>query len=172
MDLLLFQREDISLLRVLLESETSRGVIRFYHPIAREWGIEISLTSLGSALALVSELRWYIRRYVGAVLFSVGDALYCTPAVARRIYDERELVELTGWPYRKRFHVAGSRLREGPGPAGDPGRTFEVLCTEDEYSGATPLLPASDETFPDDMAAIPPGDKLAPTTSSEPSPPS
>jgi len=138
MKVLLFQREGVGLLRTLLESETSRGVIRFYHPKEEEWGIEISLTSLGSALSLISELRWYVRRYVSAVLFRVEGDIYCTHTLARLIYEEREEIPIPEWPFRKYYRIDGKKLVEGHKSERAPG-TLEVLCTEEEFSGAQPL---------------------------------
>lgn len=156
MKILLFQREGIGLLRTLIASETSRGVIRFYHPLEREWGIEISPASLGSALALVSELRWYLRRYVSAVLFGLEGDLWCTQSIARLIYEEREEVPLTDWPYRKFYRVEGNRLVEVSGAGMTGGhQVFEVLCTEEEFALRGPAV--GDDAGSDDEAG-PPGE--------------
>ena len=69
MNVLLIQPEGVDLYTTLLKSETSRGALRFYQPDRLEYGIRVRTASLGSALALVSELRWYIQRYVEEVLF-------------------------------------------------------------------------------------------------------
>ena len=67
MRVMFIQKEGVPLHHTLIASETSRRALRFYQPEKKTWGVEISVTSLGSALSLVSELRWYIRRYMTAV---------------------------------------------------------------------------------------------------------
>ncbi|MDD1720282.1 MAG: DUF5804 family protein [Methanoregulaceae archaeon] len=151
MKVLLFQREGISLLRTLLESETSRGAIRFYHPVEHAWGIEIPLTSLGSALALVSEFRWYIRRYVAFVLFRVDENQYCTHLLARQIYDEREEIPLPDWPFRKYYRIEGGKLVGGRSTRDERPGVLEVLCTEDEFNAV--IEPLHEEIGEEDDSA-------------------
>ena len=71
MNILLIQREGTDLHHTLFASETSRLALRFYHPRKVPSGVYITVATLGSALSLVSELRWYIRRYVRETLFEV-----------------------------------------------------------------------------------------------------
>ncbi|HET6580969.1 MAG TPA: DUF5804 family protein, partial [Methanoregula sp.] len=76
MNILLIQREGIDLHHTLFASETSRLALRFYLPKKKSCGVYITVSTLGSALSLVSELRWYIRRYVREVLFEVSPNVF------------------------------------------------------------------------------------------------
>ena len=78
MNVLLIQPEGVDLYTTLLKSETSRGALRFYQPDRLEYGIRVRTASLGSALALASELRWYVQRYVEEVLFEPEKDIFCT----------------------------------------------------------------------------------------------
>ena len=69
MNLLLIQKEGIDLFSTLLASETSRDILRFYRPERTDCGVVIPNSTLGGSLSLLSEIRWYIRRYVSSVLF-------------------------------------------------------------------------------------------------------
>ena len=62
MDILFLERSGVNLYETLFSSETSRNALRFYRPQAAAGGVMVTTASLGSALSLVSELRWYIRR--------------------------------------------------------------------------------------------------------------
>ncbi|WP_292364320.1 MULTISPECIES: DUF5804 family protein [unclassified Methanoculleus] len=144
MNVLLIQPEGVDLYATLLKSETSRGVLRFYQPDRLAYGIRIRTASLGSALALVSELRWYIQRYVEEVLFETGYGAFCSSGLARQIY-ERDVKPASPWRYRCLYRIAGDHLvdtiwmDEGAMPATyadrmDPGDTvLEVWCAEEEY---------------------------------------
>jgi hypothetical protein len=63
MNILLIQRDGVDLHHTLFASETSRMALRFYHPKKKPCGLCITVSTLGSALSLISELRWYLRRY-------------------------------------------------------------------------------------------------------------
>ena len=55
MNILLIQREGIDLHHTLFASETSRLALRFYLPKKKSCGVYITVSTLGSALSLVSE---------------------------------------------------------------------------------------------------------------------
>ena len=101
MRVLFIAREGIDLYETLENSDTSRIIFRFYDPERYPWGVRISASSLGIALSLVSELRWYVRRYMNDVLFELKDGIYGTYALAREVY-ERD-IHLDGKNVR-RFH--------------------------------------------------------------------
>lgn len=144
MNVLLIQPEGVDLYTTLLKSETSRGALRFYHPDRLEYGIRVRTASLGSALALVSELRWYIQRYVEEVLFEPEEGIFCSSGLARQIY-ERDVRPGSPWRYRCLYRISGDHLAdtiwmdEGTTPEAyadriEPGDTaLEVWCTEEEY---------------------------------------
>ena len=91
MRVLFIQKEGVPLHHTLIASETSRRALRFYQPEKMPWGVEISVTSLGSALSLVSELRWYIRRYMTAVLFELTPGIFCSHALSRDVHYQRDV---------------------------------------------------------------------------------
>ena len=64
----------MDLYRTLSDSETSRHILRFYHPKERNAGISVEVSTVSSGLALLSELRWYIMRYMQEVLIEDGYA--------------------------------------------------------------------------------------------------
>ncbi|HQA81101.1 MAG TPA: DUF5804 family protein, partial [Methanoregulaceae archaeon] len=63
MNVLFLPRDGVALFHELSSSETSRDALRFYRPVETPSGIAISVASLGSALSLVADLRWYVKRY-------------------------------------------------------------------------------------------------------------
>jgi hypothetical protein len=144
MNVLLIQPEGVDLYATLLKSETSRDALRFYHPTRLAYGVLIRTASLGSALALVSELRWYIRRYVDEVLFEAQDGQFYSSTLARQVY-ERDIKLGSPWKYRCLYRIRESHLVDAIWMTGgstqadysdriDPGDTvLEVWCTEEEY---------------------------------------
>ncbi|NYT05407.1 MAG: hypothetical protein GKC04_03410 [Methanomicrobiales archaeon] len=109
MNVLLVQREGVDLYQTLLASETSRMILRFYRPSALDFGVVVRGASLGGSLSLVSELKWYIRRYVALVLFEFADGQYCTHALAREAY-EREIRLQEPWPFRRLVGIRDGHL--------------------------------------------------------------
>ena len=69
MNVFFLQRNGINLYQTLHASETSRNILRFYHPKEMVGGVTIPIDSLVSGLSLAGEMRWYIRRYMQDVLF-------------------------------------------------------------------------------------------------------
>ncbi len=143
MNVLLIQPEGVDLYTTLLNSETSRDALRFYQPDRLEYGIRIRTASLGSALALVSELRWYIQRYVEEVLFEPEEGIFCSSSLARQIY-ERDVKPASPWGYRCLYRLSGHLVDTVWMDAGttpdvyadrfEPEDTvLEVWCTEEEY---------------------------------------
>ena len=144
MNTLLIQRDGVDLHHTLFASETSRMALRFYHPKKMSCGVYISGASLGSALSLVSELRWYIRRYVREVLFKVKKGVYCTHALAQDVYYERITVLGDPWAFRRLYGFKNGQLISAvvmtPGSAiGEYQQdiigvdaTIVVWCREDE----------------------------------------
>jgi hypothetical protein len=150
MNILLIQREGVDLHHTLFESETSRLVLRFYHPRKKPCGISLSCASLASALSLVSELRWYIRRYVRGVLFEVSPGIFCTHALAQDVYYERTAVLGPDWPFRRLYGFRQGKLTSNvimsPGSAVEEyhqeyigvDRSIECWCTEEEMAEGEP----------------------------------
>ena len=131
MNVLFLPKEGVSLYSELLNSETSRGALRFYRPVETPSGIAISVASLGSALSLVADLRWYVRKYMRGVLFEISSGVYCSYGLAREVYFDRAVTLGDTWEFRLTYRYEG---REGgPGRAGTP-RQREILSGDDRIS--------------------------------------
>lgn len=111
MHLLLIPREGTDLFHTLFASETSREVLRFYRPQKAECGVVIGVISLGAALSLAAELRWYLRRYVTLTLLETEPGRYCTLGYARAI-DHREISPDRPPEDRRYLVVRDGRVRE------------------------------------------------------------
>jgi hypothetical protein len=157
MNVLLIQREGTDLHHTLFASETSRHVLRFYHPKKKPCGVYISCATLSSALSLVAELRWYIRRYVREPLFELEAGIYFTQQLAQDVYYERTAVLGPGWTYRKLYGfrdgklistvpmTPGSTIEEYHQEYIGADRTIEIWCTEDEVEEGELIAEAEDE---------------------------
>jgi hypothetical protein len=144
MNILLIQRDGVDLHHTLFASETSRIALRFYHPKKKPCGVYISVASLGSALSLISELRWYIRRYIREVLFEVKKGVYCTHTLASDVYYERTVALGSEWAFRRLYGFRHGQLISAvvmaPGSSVEEyhqdiigvDATIEVWCTEEE----------------------------------------
>jgi len=158
MNILLVQKEGIDLHQTLFNSETSRMALRFYHPRKLSCGVYISVSTLGSALSLASELKWYIRRYVKEVLFEVSKGVYCTHLLAQDVYYERTAILGPTWEYRKLYGFREgkliSQLMMDPGSTVDEyhqeyagiDKAIEIWCNEDELGEKV-----DDEDVPDSL---------------------
>ena len=109
MKILLIEREGTDLYSTLYDSDTSRAMLRFYHPVRHPVGVEILTASLGSALSLVSELRWYIQRYVYEILLTEDGLVYLTRELADCVYERGVTLSLP-WPHRFRYRIHGGRI--------------------------------------------------------------
>jgi hypothetical protein len=156
MNILLIQREGIDLHHTLFASETSRLALRFYHPKKVPSGVYITVATLGSALSLVSELRWYIRRYVRETLFEVEKGIFCTQTFAQDVYYERTVILEKTWAFHRLYGFShGNLVRQivmSPGSApqdysrdlAGTDATIEVWCTEDEVEDIGEPIPLED----------------------------
>ena len=158
MNILLIQRDGVDLHHTLFASETSRMVLRFYHPKKKSCGVSITESTLGSALSLVSELRWYIRRYVKETLFEVTTGIFCTHILAQDVYYERTAVLGPAWPYRRlygfRQGILITRVAMSPGSTIEEyhqeyigiDRSIECWCTEDQVEEGELLAVEMEDT--------------------------
>lgn len=158
MNILLIQRDGIDLHHTLFASETSRLALRFYHPKKIPSGVYISVATLGSALSLVSELRWYIRRYVRETLFEVEKDIFCTQTLAQDVYYERTAKLEKPWSFRRLYGFSHGRLKQRL--VMEPGldipdysdslhgtdTVVEVWCTEDEVEDIGEPIPLEEES--------------------------
>lgn len=86
-------KKDTDLYKTLSDSETSRHILKFYHPRKTAWGITLEVSTVSSSLSLLSELRWYISRYMKEVLIQDTEHnIYITRELARKVYEERTAV--------------------------------------------------------------------------------
>lgn len=142
MNVLFLPKDGVALYHELSSSETSREALRFYRPVETSSGVAITVASLGSALSLVADLRWYVKRYMRGVLFEISPALYCSYGLAREVYFNRAVTLGDTWEFRLVYRMKnGQVVREEqvvPGQERPLGGTpespeIEVWCTEDEY---------------------------------------
>ncbi|WOF15597.1 hypothetical protein F1737_02305 [Methanoplanus sp. FWC-SCC4] len=143
MNLLFVQKEGVLLYKTLVSSETSRNILRFYKPKETEYGIIIENATLGSALSLVSELKWYIRRYVSEILYEISPELYCSHKFALEIY-ERDIKLGETWDFSKLIGIkeniisdeiwmeSHSSKEDYPDFVDSNDIVFEVWCSESE----------------------------------------
>ena len=158
MNILFIQRNGTDLHHTLFSSETSRLVLRFYHPKKRSCGVTVTCSTLSSALSLVAELRWYIRRYVREPLFELEPGIYFTHQLAQDVYFERTAVLGPGWQYRKLYGFKdgkvissvpmspGSTLDEYHQEYAGVDKTIEIWCTQDEVEEGELMETADDPT--------------------------
>jgi len=156
MNILLIQRDDIDLHHLLYSSETSRLALRFYHPKKVPCGVLVSVATLGSALSLVSELRWYIRRYVREVLFEVEPGIFCTHDLAQETYYQRSAVLAKPWtsrrvygfftakPVHRLVMAAGTAVQDYAEDLAEADWVIEVWCTEEEVEDIGDLIALED----------------------------
>lgn len=145
MEVLLIQKEGIDLYDTFVLSETSRKILRFYRPDRLPYGVKISTSSLGGALSILDEIRWYIRRYVREVIIGVGDGIYFTHSLAQDIYERSEIFS-PDWKYKSLYILSSGRLMERrpldareenkrSGISEETDDIFEVMMTDGEYLG-------------------------------------
>jgi len=152
LNILLLQRDGVDLHHTLFASETSRLILRFYHPRKKACGVIIRCSTLSSALSLVSELRWYIRRYVREALFELGPGIFCTHQLAQDVYYERTAVLGPSWAFRRLYGFKEGKLVSSvlmsPGSTVEEyhqeyigvDRAIEIWCTADEVEDGDPLV--------------------------------
>lgn len=137
MEIIFIAKPGIQLFNTLQASETSRHILRFYRPKDAGWGIRIPVSTVSNALALMSELRWYIMRYTSEVLIEdTAYSVYLTRLLASAAYEDRSVSLAGDWKYRYRAAVTedGSLIRCPAGvdtPAGTQV-SFLVWCLEVE----------------------------------------
>jgi len=151
MKILLLPKSGVQLFHELLTSETSRDALRFYRPVETTCGVEISLASLGSALTLAADLRWYVKRYMRGVLFEIAGGIYSTHRLAWDVYYGREISLVGPWDFRLIYQVRdGFVVRDEQVLPGSDRRCrgpseIEVWCTEDEWHGGTGSVVGEDD---------------------------
>lgn len=141
MNVLLIQKPGILLFKELRLSETAWHAIRFYDPIELQIGCYIRISTIANALSLISDLKYFIRRYTGDHLLEISQGVYCTSALGRRMYLDRNHEFSESWPYRFRYQIDQDntiirrKTEEGKLDSEfEKGRyLLEVWCTDIEY---------------------------------------
>ena len=102
MDLLLLAKPGVHLYSLLHNSETAWQAIRFYDHVNLGYGVLISVSGCVAALALASDIRYYIRRYVRYHLFRTeqNKQIYATPALIDSRYLRHADSFHEGWSHR------------------------------------------------------------------------
>ncbi|MBR4987534.1 MAG: hypothetical protein IKY81_02595 [Methanocorpusculum sp.] len=96
----------VNLLQTLTDSETSRHILRFYRPEDMKYGIRVNVSAVSSALALFSELRWYLLRYtVISLIEDTEHGVYLTRELAGKVYEERSVQLGDTWEFAFRVAV-------------------------------------------------------------------
>jgi hypothetical protein len=108
--------------------------------------VVVRVSSLGSAISLASELKWYIARYMQDVLFEVNGDIYCTWSLARQV-SERDVRLLAPWEIRILYgfrggQVSGTVLMEPDttqepylAQLGETEKILEVWATPEDLEG-------------------------------------
>ncbi|MBE6515280.1 MAG: hypothetical protein E7Z71_01100 [Methanocorpusculum parvum] len=124
MQVVCIAKQGVNLFQTLTDSETSRHILRFYHPEDIRYGVRTNVSTVSSALSLLSELRWYLMRYtVVSLIEDVEHGVYLTRELAGKVYEERS-VQLGGtWEHSFRFAVT------------ENGESFKVPIGVDTPSG-------------------------------------
>ena len=116
----------VNLLQTLTDSETSRHILRFYRPEDMKYGVRVNVSAVSSALALFSELRWYLLRYT--VMSLIEDTEH-------GVYLTRELADTWEFAFRVAVMENGESCKVPIGvdtPAGTV-LSFTVWGTQREY---------------------------------------
>jgi len=100
MNVVLIAKQDTNLYQTLAESETARDAIRFYEPVDLIYGVFFRVPTVAGALALTSDIRYYVRRYVDEVLYEFNPPFFCTASLAEGLYLQRTVILKAPWPYR------------------------------------------------------------------------
>ena len=106
MQVVCIAKQGVNLYQTLTDSETSRHILRFYHPEDIRYGVRVNVSTVSSALSLLSEIRWYLMRYTAVSLIEdVEHGVYLTRELAGKVYEERSVQLSDTWEHSFRFAV-------------------------------------------------------------------
>ena len=98
MQIICIAKKDIDLYQTLTLSETSRQILRFYHPKRTDFGVTLEVSTVSNALSIISEIRWYIMRYMAEVLIEDTEhGVFLTRELAREAYETRSVTLTPDW---------------------------------------------------------------------------
>lgn len=147
MNLIFIQKSGVDLYSILYTSETSRGILKFYRPVRLDYGVLIENMTLGSSLSLVSEISWYVKRYMTEVLLELSPDLFCSHAFSTDIYTRNSKLKET-WDYAKIIGIKNgevldelwisphSSIEDYPKFCEAMDTVLEVWCSESEWKAA------------------------------------
>lgn len=146
MEVIFLSRSGVRLFATLMASETSRDILRFYRPKDLGFGVSVRISALGNALSLISELRWYQRRYMRGVLIEIKEDTYCSLPVARDLYYDRSVSLHEFWPWRICLLIRDNRVCSTcePGPE-ETGRS--LAATQPQWERIYEVWVSEDELF-------------------------
>ncbi|MBQ3717920.1 MAG: hypothetical protein II893_00765 [Methanomicrobium sp.] len=147
MNLIFIQKSGVDLYSILYTSETSRGILKFYRPVRLDYGVLIENMTLGSSLSLISEISWYVKRYMTEVLLELSPDLFCSHAFSTDIYTRNSKLKET-WDYAKIIGIKNgevldelwisphSSIEDYPKFCEAMDSVLEVWCSENEWKAA------------------------------------
>lgn len=107
MQVVCIAKPGVNLYQTLMDSETSRHILRFYRPEDIRCGVRVTVSTVSSALSLLSELRWYLMRYtVLALIEDVEHSVYLTRELAGLVYESRSVQLGETWEFAFRAAVS------------------------------------------------------------------
>ena len=148
MDLLLLAKPGVHLYSLLHNSETAWQAIRFYDHVNLGYGVLISVSGCVAALALASDIRYYIRRYVTYYLFRTeqNKQIYATPALITSRYLQHGDSFYDGWNHRLVLMITDSteqpficaKYKEEMDASTNAFEyliqgKYDILCTKEEW---------------------------------------
>lgn len=147
MNLIFIQKSGVDLYSILYTSETSRGILKFYRPVRLDYGVLIENMTLGNSLSLISEISWYVKRYMTEVLLELSPDLFCSHAFSTDIYTRNSKLKET-WEYAKLIGIKNgevldelwisphSSIEDYPKFCEAMDTVLEVWCSESEWKAA------------------------------------
>ncbi|MBQ3684766.1 MAG: hypothetical protein II925_04195 [Methanomicrobium sp.] len=103
--------------------------------------------TLGSSLSLISEISWYVKRYMTEVLLELSPDLFCSHAFSTDIYTRNSKLKET-WEYAKIIGIKNgevldelwilphSSIEDYPKFCEAMDTVLEVWCSESEWKAA------------------------------------
>ena len=117
--------------------------------------------TLGNSLSLISEISWYVKRYMTEVLLELSPDLFCSHAFSTDIYTRNSKLKET-WEYAKIIGIKNgevldelwisphSSIEDYPKFCEAMDTVLEVWCSESEWKAAENdgLIAVPDEMKP------------------------
>ncbi len=143
MRLLIIGKPHINIFREFRQSETAFDAIRFYEPLESDRMITLSVPGLPNALSLISDLKYFIRKYSSFQFYEFEPEVFCTMALAKSWYQSRELSFQESWRWKYDFvlypddfilTVREDDKSEDKELVDEEEQSYLVWCTPTEYN--------------------------------------